>query len=77
MPLFEACLTVSVSGTVRIEAADLDAAREAAENISGLTCDVSLTGGEEFHDDLMFPEVDLDGIECIDEPIDEDDEGPQ
>jgi len=69
---FEVELTVSITGTVQVEAPDLEAARKAAQNIQGLTADVRgsmrLTGTDsDFTCDGMFADVEIDGVWAADE----------
>jgi hypothetical protein len=62
MALYDVELTVSASGRVQIEAADLEDARKVAEQIQAWSVDVGLIGasGRDFLDQMI--DVDIDGI---------------
>jgi hypothetical protein len=66
-------LTVSVSGTVEIEAESIEAARQQAEKITAYSADVSLSV-DDFKEDGMFPYVEIEGISG-DEEEEESEEG--
>jgi hypothetical protein len=65
MPLYDIELMVSVTGSVQIEASDLEAARKLADKIEAYYLDVNLrgVGGADFTD-MMSPDVEID---CISE----------